>query len=537
MEKVILALEEIKKMNLAYQISTDAVEKLKEEMVNGKVCVPVIGKFSTGKSALINTILGYRRRILREDITPETAIPAEIVYSQIEEAVTITKNDGSYESLAIEDYRNYEADANTVKSARIKLRNSFLEGIPDIMIVDMPGFESGFEIHNKAIDNYLTQSLAYIVTFAADDMIVRSSIGNILRELCLHDMPLCIVITKCDKKNDDFDLTFANLKANLKRYIGERELRYCQTSSFQGNAEELEGFLKELQEKSQDILANKYKNSVLAIIENTENYLKTTLKSMELSESELDEEEEKLKKQLSMLDSKFSKEQEEFEAEISECIEEIKADVKSAMEAEESTLVTMVMNKQSINEHLNSVIRRSVTVSVQRRLIPRVEGYLKKVSNTINGESIGDIPISFYFDLDKLKKGITTNIVAVVTALVIGNPILALIAGIIMKIIGNKKREEVKNEIRMKLRSEVFPQTLRDIGNSIEMAISKQIKFVNQSIEEELKNQRETLEKAMADVRSKINDEKARKDNLLIDINNDLVRIGEIKDGLRRRSI
>lgn len=200
MEKVILALEEIKKMNLAYQISTDAVEKLKEEMVNGKVCVPVIGKFSTGKSALINTILGYRRRILREDITPETAIPAEIVYSQIEEAVTITKNDGSYESLAIEDYRNYEADANTVKSARIKLRNSFLEGIPDIMIVDMPGFESGFEIHNKAIDNYLTQSLAYIVTFAADDMIVRSSIGNILRELCLHDMPLCIVITKCDKK-------------------------------------------------------------------------------------------------------------------------------------------------------------------------------------------------------------------------------------------------------------------------------------------------------------------------------------------------
>ena len=37
----------------------------------------------------------------------------------------------------------------------------------------------------------------------------------------------------------------------------------------------------------------------------------------------------------------------------------------------------------------------------------------------------------------------------------------------------------------------------------------------------------------MADVRSRMNDEKVRKENLVIDIKNDLERIGEIKNSLR----
>lgn len=95
------------------------------------------------------------------------------------------------------------------------------------------------------------------------------------------------------------------MKESLKKFVGDREIRYCRTSSFTGDAEELEEFLKEIQEKSQDILAHSFVNSVIAIADTTENYLKTTLNSSQLSESELDGQEEKLHKQLSGLDSKF----------------------------------------------------------------------------------------------------------------------------------------------------------------------------------------------------------------------------------------
>ena len=276
MEKIIAALNEIQEMSRKYEISEDGILQLLNEMEIARVCTPIIGKFSSGKSALVNTILGFSNKILREDITPETAVPAEIVYSDTEEVVVV-RNDGSCERISIDDFRRFEADATTVKCVRLYLTNSFLKEIPDVMLVDMPGFESGFEIHNKAIDNYVSQSMAYIVAFPADDMIVRSSVGNILQELCLHDMPLCVVITKYDKRNDDFDMTLTKMKESLRKFIGDREIRCCITSSADGDAEEVEEFLREIQDESQEILVRRYIHSAIAILENTENYLKTTL--------------------------------------------------------------------------------------------------------------------------------------------------------------------------------------------------------------------------------------------------------------------
>lgn len=537
MEKVIEALDRLENINNVYGIDTNVIDRLRAEICEAKVCTPIIGKFSSGKSALVNTVLGYSRKILKEDITPETAIPAEIVYTDSEDIITIVQNDGTYKHLEVDEYREYEADANTVKNARIQLRNSFLEEIPDVVLVDMPGFESGFEIHNKAIDNYLPQSLAYIVAVPADDMIIRSSVGNILKELCLNDMPLCVVITKYDKRNDEFEETFEKMKESLRRFVGDREITYCRTSSFTGEVEELEEFLKEIQEKSQEILAVKYKTLALSMVENTQNYLVTTLNGSKLSESELDEKEDKIKNQLSLLEENFSKEQGDFDSEIAECIEEIKSDVQSAMEAEESTFVAMLLNNQNINEYLNSVVRNAVTVSVKKRFVPKVEKYLKKVTQIVNSNSIEDINICFTYDADKITKGMTTSIVAGAALWLLAGPIIGalgtIVTAIVTKISNNKKREEAKQNIRRKLHTEVYPKVLNEVGNGIENAIIGQIKLINTSVEEEFTNQKNTLEKAMSDLRQQINDEKTKKENLEIDMKADLERLEEIKDDLR----
>ena len=58
MEKIISALQEIREINNAYAIPTERIEALLEEIEEAKVCIPVIGKFSAGKSALLNTFLG-----------------------------------------------------------------------------------------------------------------------------------------------------------------------------------------------------------------------------------------------------------------------------------------------------------------------------------------------------------------------------------------------------------------------------------------------------------------------------------------------
>lgn len=533
MEEITKALGELHKINNAYSLSNDIVEKLLKEIENAKVCIPIIGRFSSGKSALLNTLLGYSRKLLKEDITPETAVPEEISYSSDEDSIYVVRNDGAHKNVSVSEYRELDVDANTVRYICLNLKNSFLEEIQDVMLVDMPGFESGFEVHNKAIDNYLPRSLAYIIAFPADDMIVRSSVGNILKELCLHDMPICIAITKHDKCNDDFEETFDAMKESLKRFLGDREVTYCITSSYRGEAQELKEFLQGIQERSQEILANKFRNAVLSAADVTENYLRTTLKSNEMSESELDEQEERLGKQLDFLINQFSKEKDNFNLQISECVEEIKADVQIALEAEESSFVAMAMNNQSINDRLNTVVRNAVTTSVKKRFIPKVEKYLKRVANCINGETVGDVHISFNFNTEDVGKGIVSTTVAAVAAIIVAGPFVGgLIAGVIAfvnKIKGDKKREELKNQIRMRLNSEVYPQVLKEVGNGIEIAVTKQIKLINTSIEGEILTQRTALEKAMEDVRKKMTDEKERRENLVIDINADLERLQTLR--------
>ena len=71
---------------------------------------------------------------------------------------------------------------------------------------------------------------------------------------------------------------------------------------------------------------------------------------------------------------------------------------------------------------------------------------------------------------------------------------------------------------------------MKEVGNGVEMAIAKQMKMINMSIEDEIKYQKDTLEKAVADVRQRMSDEKAKKENLTTDINNDLARIEELRE-------
>ena len=533
MDNICRALGDIKKINVTYEISMSAIETLEKNIQEAIVCTPIIGRFSTGKSALVNTLLGSKNRILTENITPETAIPTEILYTDGVEGVTIYNNDGSCTSCDISEYRNYKGDANTTKCARIELNNGFLRSIPDIMLVDMPGFESGIDVHNKAIDDYLPRSLAYIITFSADDMIVKDSIKNILKELCIQDVPLCVVITKYDKANDEFDITFTKLQQDLQKYIGNQEILYCCTSSFTQEVAELEDYLMELQEKSQVILAESFRKPLLAVINNTEQYLSSILNASKMSESELKEEEERLNKQLSKAEIEFTTRQSKFHKEVGGVIIGIREDVRQAIYAEEATFITMIMNNQEINERLNSVVRTTVARSIKNRFISKVEKYIKDIEDSIDGESMGNISISININVEKLNKSMITGAAAAAGAALAGIPILGgIVVAVFTVFSAIKERTDKKEKVRMKIRDEVFPQVLTQVENNIRQTIEGEIAIVNKVIEDEIKNQRDNMEKSIEEVRTKIQNETVERESYERTINEDLERVSEIKNGL-----
>ena len=532
MEQVISALSQIKEINIAYDLSLESIERLESEIAEAKVCTPIIGMFSVGKSRLINTMLGYKKRILKDDIIPMTAVPTEILYTDDEDKVFVFNKNESCKKMSVEEFRKFETEASELRRVRIELRNKFLEKIPDVMIVDMPGFGSGFQVHDVAIDDYRSNSLAYIIAFPADNMTLKDSIGNILKELCLHDMPICVVITKYDKKNEGFDALYTKLKKDLTNYIGEREVSYCITSSHTNDAEELEEFLEGIQKKSQWILANKFKKTTLPIIEITENYLNTKLNGGALTESELAEKKEELEKKSAEIKEQVTNKRTNFDKEMEQCIEEMKGDVQQALEAEESTIISMVLNKQKIDEQLKAIVREAITKSIKKRFVPRLEKYISDVNKIIDSERLGDVgAIPFYFDVDSIKNGILSKVLVGIALILV--PVIGIIGAVYLWWNQSDLRDKAKKDIKRKLRTEAYPHIIKEIEEKLRFAIKERITLINNTIDDDFKKQKETLEKAIEDLNRDITNEKLSKEEQISKAQEYLSRIEEIKNVLQ----
>lgn len=533
MQNVLNSIDVLNTIKQNHNLECADIKQLLFEVENAKVCIPLIGKFSSGKSGLVNGILKLRNKILVEDITPETAIPTEIVYSSNKEYVLVENVDGTNYQMDVKSFRGFEADANTVKFARLYLNISTLSMFPDVMIVDMPGFESGYEIHNRAIDNYLSKSLAYIVCFPADDLTLRTSIIDILKELNLHEMPLCVVITKYDKHKYDFEETFEYLKNQIKEYVNNKNIKYCITAAHDGDTEEILDFLENTQNESQVILSKKYNQIILNKIAELEIYLTETKRKCDLSESELAEEEHNLTNKLEELLTSFNKDREKFNYQIFEIVDGIKSDVLSALHSEEAKLISAAMHGSNINEKLNVIIRGAVTNGINKRFIPKVERYLKHISKNLNGDSIGNVQVSFNINSNFSKNDSTANILASIGAILIGGPIIGGIVAMFMHNANKKKEEqqrrEAKRQIQCDLNNNVFPQVLDQVGKGLEEVLKKEIDNINDSIEKKIRNQADILTKSIEDVKKRIEEESVSKTALLSKIEKDLEQLQIIK--------
>ena len=177
-----------------YQIDSSGTKEIFDGIDSYRVNAPVVGNFSTGKSSMINAVI--EKPLLSVEITPETAVPTEIYYG--ENKVYQYDKTGVIERK-IEELPLKGLTVQTTDLVKIEYKNPFLEEIKTVNIVDLPGFDTNFELHNRAIDQYLPNSLAYLLVVSSDEPVLKESISEFLKELKEYNMPVYVVITKCNR--------------------------------------------------------------------------------------------------------------------------------------------------------------------------------------------------------------------------------------------------------------------------------------------------------------------------------------------------
>lgn len=175
-------------------------QTLLPKVMETELVVPVIGAFSAGKSSLLNALMG--KEVLPVGIAPETELATELRYSS-EPYLLAIKPNGTQERLPVEALSSINRRSNEFSHLRLYLDSDALKAIAPLVLVDMPGFGSSLENHNKAIAYYLPRGVHFVVLTSIEDGNITQSMLRKLDELKTYNTEFTFLLSKCNLRAAD----------------------------------------------------------------------------------------------------------------------------------------------------------------------------------------------------------------------------------------------------------------------------------------------------------------------------------------------
>lgn len=529
-----------KKYNMPMERITEEIDSLDKFQVT----TPLIGEFSTGKSSLINAMLGSD--YLGINLLPETSVPAEICYGDKERAVIqeVDKNDGTTRAkeMPLSEFKDSKLSASDVKKAQIFVNNDFLRTVSTVKLVDMPGFNSGLELHNRAIDEYMPESLAYIITFSARDPAIPADMATFLRELKLHDAPVYLLITKSKSVlPKELDQCVARIREDAKKYLGLKDVNISCTNA-KGkpediNAEPLREILSEIEGKSQSIFEQEATRKLKKYASELAIYLETSIREVNATPSEIEAQEVACARQLTRLQEKIGAAREDFSLQIDASLSNFRARLTDALNAESGALENMIMNGSDVKDKITMIVRENAIVCMKEDFSSRLKRYVERIAEAVKLDLSVDTNLQLNAEQlqidsaikDTIKKSLPVILSAI--GIAVGGPVGAVIGavvGLVADIFFAKKQQNEKRRMAREKVCEIIPSVTEKAVSIVCEKIREQVDNIGAQIDEDVSQKIAMQEKALADLKERHAEETADKDKRLAEMKSDLATAKQI---------
>lgn len=532
-KNALTVIEEASNINTRYSFENlnKKLSEAQNTVNNFKINAPLIGLFSAGKSSILNKYLNID---LPVGIEAKTSVACEFVYDTDEYLEVITdKNESSRKN--IEELKDLTIE--NCSFVRMHLNNDKLMNMKDITIVDMPGLDSGYEQHNKAIRNYINSASYFIIIMDIENGTIKKSLLDFLKELDLYSLNFGFILSKYEQKDEtDIENITKNTKENILNYIGK--------DVFVGHVSVLNSDIADFE----NILSN------MQVIAIAKNYLYSNLKLI-LEEDLLKELNRKLKydrfdigdinKNIRELEKKSQDIEKSIEKEAyfiknkanNQLADAILSDISNTLSENVDMLVMKAKeNSSAFGNTVNSLIRPVIASSSDRHLkelFAEIYERLQVNFNSIVGDlqidsiNIGSleegnklIDAGVNVVMEMLKKylptaGVTAAGTLAATAVAleavtlgsVAIPIVGILIAAFIPFLGGllkSNREASQNEsIRSQILGNIIPNVLLQIRGKLEICISEQtdafIKAVREKFDIEQNNIKDALEKAKKD--------------------------------------
>ena len=545
-EKFIGILNRINEISISCDIDNKDIKQLLNLVKNMPLKVPIVGDFSSGKSSLLNKFMG--KDILEVNIKPETAVPAELYYSEEEYDIGVDKD-------------NNQIKLDNVKSENIKdylyikryINSDNLKKIEPIILVDMPGFDSPLENHNRAIMSYLDKGIYYVVLVPVDSGTITKSMLMQIKNIVNFKKDFSIFITKTDLRSEiNIKEVSEEIKNRLEDIGINKDIAYIN----QNDIHLFDSMIKELEPERlfdsvfldaiKDMCYNKYNsiNIKISALKKDKNENDRTIEALEDSLKEIEKRKSDMIKEI---------ETNSYEKEANEVINQVGKELNNNIDS----LVNIALSggSESLKEEILNIIQ-SVTIEKLGKIVEKLNNDIniqfsndiKSLDEILSGYNINEfsnklLNVLERFDIQtKIKNMMSTNsddktdekyktittACAVLTDII--SPIIEILIIFLPEILELFAKFQYKKDVRSQILSQ-FPSIKRKLRPYIVDVLKKEseerINIISQSLDEELNKKKNEIEEVQKQLNSNNNIEELIKNyqeklNLVNEVSNSL---------------
>lgn len=200
----------------------DIIDKnslVKERVVNPSHYVVMLGETSSGKSALINSIL--EKKIMIESVKPTTGVVAEVVVSDEEDIWSKVGKDGSITELEKDEFDKFVINPTSdIHRLRYKGRSKE-DKFAGIRLFDTPGYGSLVDYHEDILKEFIPEGdfIVYVVSYRVglndDDYQFLKYVGEIISD----KVEVILAINMCPKDTTEDNKRITEIRKNINECI------------------------------------------------------------------------------------------------------------------------------------------------------------------------------------------------------------------------------------------------------------------------------------------------------------------------------
>ena len=357
-------------------LEKDMTGAVRDAGENMPLLVPVVGEFSAGKSSLLNHLMG--KNILAVAMDPETAIPAELYYSE-EEYDEGVREDGESERIT-----DLSDAAKKYVCVRRHINSQFLHDIEPVVLVDMPGFDSPLDEHNRAIFNYLERGIHYAVLIPADAGTVSKSMERQIHNILSFDKTCSFFLSRTDLRSpEEVEQVKEGLETTLSTITGEDVSIGCVSRN---DVSLFDSFARAL--NVDELFGRQFRESVIEQCVDAKNALGTRIAALKAGSGKNQEAIGEIEKSIAKIEAKKKKLIEQARKDTyDDEADSIASEVGSSLNAELDSLVSIAKSGGSaaLKQEIGSIIQ-SVVVSRAQSVMEEISArYGKKIVGEISG--------------------------------------------------------------------------------------------------------------------------------------------------------